>query len=91
MLSFLKLSFWKKKTRFLLLLAVSGVLKSKETAQDSVSFGVGVYAGSTVFNLTLLWGMCVIFGRKEFAKLPTTGSSVSICLMFKEKLSQLKG
>ncbi|KAH6829132.1 hypothetical protein C2S53_013280 [Perilla frutescens var. hirtella] len=70
---------------------VSGVLKSKESAQESVSFGVGVYAGSTVFNLTIVWGMCVIFGRKKFDKLAATDpSSASLSLMFKEKLSQLK-
>ncbi|KAG8385478.1 hypothetical protein BUALT_Bualt03G0049500 [Buddleja alternifolia] len=62
---------------------VSGVLNSKENAQTKVSFGVGVYAGSTVFNLTLLWGICVIYGRKEL-------SAMSKCFEAKEKLSQLK-
>ncbi|KAL8468162.1 hypothetical protein ACS0TY_031415 [Phlomoides rotata] len=75
----------------MVMVIVSGVLKSKEKAQDSVAFGVGVYAGSTVFNLTFLWGVCVIFGRKELlAKTDTSDSSVSICGKMKEKLSQLK-
>lgn len=65
---------------------------SKEKAQDSVAFGVGAYAGSTVFNLTFLWGVCVIFGRKEpSAKAATSDSSVSISGKLKEKFSQLKG
>ncbi|XP_041994288.1 sodium/calcium exchanger NCL2-like isoform X2 [Salvia splendens] len=67
---------------------VSGILKSKEGAQESVSFGVGVYAGSTVFNLTLVWGMCVIIGRKEF--LVKSGDAYHHS-SFKEKLSELKG
>lgn len=80
------------ETKFIFLHAVSGVLKSKEKAQDSVAFGVGVYAGSTVFNLTFLWGVCVIFGRRELlAKTATSDPSVSICGKLKEKISQLKG
>ena len=76
------------KHGFLLLFSVSGILKSKEGTQDSVSFGVGVYAGSTVFNLTLVWGMCVIIGRKEF--LVKSGDAHHHS-SFKEKLSELKG
>ncbi|KAL2524238.1 sodium/calcium exchanger family protein/calcium-binding EF hand family protein [Abeliophyllum distichum] len=77
----------------LVMVIVSGVLQSKETAQYTVSYGVGVYAGSTVFNLTLLWGMCVIFGRTELSAKSAskqTRSSVSKCLLAKEKLSDLK-
>ncbi|XP_020554049.1 uncharacterized protein LOC105175606 [Sesamum indicum] len=76
----------------MVMVIVSGVLKSKENARVKVSFGVGVYAGSTVFNLTFLWGMCVIFSRKQlFAKSATaTGSSVSNCSVAREKLAVLK-
>ncbi|KAL0442690.1 UNVERIFIED_CONTAM: Sodium/calcium exchanger NCL [Sesamum latifolium] len=76
----------------MVMVIVSGILKSKENARVKVSFGVGVYAGSTVFNLTFLWGMCVIFSRKElFAKSATaTGPSVSNCLVAREKLAVLK-
>ncbi|CAI9760167.1 unnamed protein product [Fraxinus pennsylvanica] len=76
----------------LVMVIVSGVLQNKETAQSKVSFGVGVYAGSTVFNLTVMWGMCVIFGRTELSAKSTskqTSSSVSKCLLAKEKLSDL--
>ncbi|XP_057764340.1 sodium/calcium exchanger NCL-like [Salvia miltiorrhiza] len=70
---------------------VSGVLKSKESAQESVSSGVGVYAGSTVFNLTIVWGMCVIFGRKEFlADKSAAAHHHSSAWLFKQKISQLK-
>lgn len=61
----------------------SGVRMSKESAQESVSFGVGVYAGSTVFNLTLVWGMCVIVGRNELFANAVATDQISV-------LSQLK-
>ncbi|KAK4485288.1 hypothetical protein RD792_007921 [Penstemon davidsonii] len=64
--------------------AVSGVLKSKENAQVKVSFGVGVYAGSTVFNLTLLWGMCVIFGRKDFSAKPASSNGYGLIAKLKD-------
>ncbi|PIN24276.1 Calmodulin and related proteins (EF-Hand superfamily) [Handroanthus impetiginosus] len=76
----------------MVMLIVSGVLKTKAGAQVQVSFGVGLYAGSTVFNLTLLWGMCVILGRKTLfpRTTSTNGSSVSNCAIAKKKLAQLK-
>ncbi|CAL5345102.1 unnamed protein product [Camellia sinensis] len=43
---------------------ISGL--TEDDAQSRVSVAVGMYAGSTVFCLTLQWGMCVIFGRKGF-------------------------
>ncbi|GMP74443.1 hypothetical protein CsSME_00031861 [Camellia sinensis var. sinensis] len=45
-------------------LNISGL--TEDDAQSRVSVAVGMYAGSTVFCLTLQWGMCVIFGRKGF-------------------------
>ncbi|KAL0442688.1 UNVERIFIED_CONTAM: Sodium/calcium exchanger NCL1 [Sesamum latifolium] len=45
----------------MMLMIVSGVFSSKENAQSQVSLGVGIYAGMTVFSLTLQWGVCVIF------------------------------
>ncbi|KAL3820380.1 hypothetical protein ACJIZ3_006285 [Penstemon smallii] len=63
---------------------VSGVLKTKENAQVQVSFGVGVYAGSTVFNLTLLWGMCVIFGRKDFFAKPASSNGYGLIAKLKD-------
>ncbi|KAG8053008.1 hypothetical protein GUJ93_ZPchr0001g32606 [Zizania palustris] len=46
-----------------LLVLVSGLSGSKETAQSQVLIGMGLLAGSTVFLLTLLWGTCVIVGK----------------------------
>ncbi|XP_058100674.1 sodium/calcium exchanger NCL1-like [Magnolia sinica] len=46
-----------------LLILVSGLSGSKETAQHQVLIGMGLLAGSTVMLLTLLWGSCVIVGK----------------------------
>ncbi|XP_022892397.1 sodium/calcium exchanger NCL2-like isoform X2 [Olea europaea var. sylvestris] len=48
----------------LVMVIVSGILQSKETAQSKVSFGVGVYTGSTVFNLTVMWDTGVTIDKK---------------------------
>ncbi|KAK4440019.1 Sodium/calcium exchanger NCL1 [Sesamum alatum] len=71
---------------------VSGVFSSKENAQSQVSLGVGIYAGMTVFSLTLQWGICVIFGRRELTDKSKehTEASRSNCLPAKEKLIILK-
>ncbi|PIN05807.1 Calmodulin and related proteins (EF-Hand superfamily) [Handroanthus impetiginosus] len=77
------------------LVIVSGVFGSKENAQSQVSGGVGTYAGTTVFSLTVQWGICVIFGRtnlpsksKEYPQAPH--SNDSYCLPAREKLMELK-
>ncbi|KQK03282.1 sodium/calcium exchanger NCL1 [Brachypodium distachyon] len=46
-----------------LLVLVSGLSGTKETAQSQVLIGMGLLAGSTVFLLTLLWGTCVVVGK----------------------------
>ncbi|XXG66742.1 hypothetical protein AAC387_Pa06g0257 [Persea americana] len=46
-----------------LLILVSGLSGSKETAQKQVLIGMGLLAGSTVMLLTLLWGSCVVVGK----------------------------
>ncbi|KAF6155971.1 hypothetical protein GIB67_039302 [Kingdonia uniflora] len=46
-----------------LLIFVSGISGSKETAQSQVLVGMGLLAGSTVMLLTVLWGSCVIVGK----------------------------
>ncbi|KAG2594918.1 sodium/calcium exchanger NCL1-like [Panicum virgatum] len=46
-----------------LLVLVSGLSGSKETAQSQVLIGMGLLAGSTVFLITLLWGTCVVVGK----------------------------
>ncbi|KAI8552492.1 hypothetical protein RHMOL_Rhmol06G0270700 [Rhododendron molle] len=71
-----------------MLILVSGLSGTTETAQSQVSFGMGLLAGSTIFNLTLLWGMFVIVGKcdiqdsiavdgKDTKGLSLTGSGVT--------------
>ncbi|XP_055800502.1 sodium/calcium exchanger NCL-like [Solanum dulcamara] len=50
----------------------SGLLVSKEKAQVSVSSALGSNVGSSVLNLTVLWGICVILARQN-----TSGNSNS--------------
>ncbi|GFQ05346.1 hypothetical protein PHJA_002678700 [Phtheirospermum japonicum] len=78
----------------MMLMIVSGVFSSKENAQSQVSLGVGIYAGITVFSLTVHWGICVIFGRRDLMNKSKENSdqaaSTSNCLAAKEKLIILK-
>ncbi|KAK7401787.1 hypothetical protein VNO78_13556 [Psophocarpus tetragonolobus] len=46
-----------------MLILVSGLSGSVETAQSQVSVGMGLLAGSTVLLLTIIWGTCVIVGK----------------------------
>ncbi|KAG5546159.1 hypothetical protein RHGRI_018365 [Rhododendron griersonianum] len=50
-----------------LILLASGILNSKETAQEYVYTGVGLLAGSTILLLTVLWGTCVIVASTNFS------------------------
>ncbi|XP_059669955.1 sodium/calcium exchanger NCL1-like isoform X1 [Cornus florida] len=74
---------------------ISGLSKNKESAQSSMVMGVGMLAGRSVFRLTLQWGACVIFGRKEIQSKSSTSQdsqpSTSKCLLVEEKLSHLTG
>jgi Ca2+/Na+ antiporter len=51
-----------------LLILVSGLSGSKETAQSQVLIGMGLLAGSTVMLLTLLWGTCIIVGKSDLSE-----------------------
>ncbi|XP_057795925.1 sodium/calcium exchanger NCL-like [Salvia miltiorrhiza] len=46
-----------------LLILVSGLSGTPETAQSQVSVGMGLLAGSTVMLLTTAWGTCIIVGK----------------------------
>ena len=48
-------------------ISASGLLNTKEIAQEYVSTGVGLLAGSSIFLLTILWGTCVIVSRQDFS------------------------
>ncbi|CAM8957655.1 unnamed protein product [Rhodiola kirilowii] len=46
-----------------MLILVSGLSGSKETAQSQVSVGMGLLAGSTIMLITIIWGSSVIVGK----------------------------
>ncbi|XVE80050.1 hypothetical protein DITRI_Ditri14bG0107900 [Diplodiscus trichospermus] len=46
-----------------MLILVSGLSGTAETAQSQVSVGMGLLAGSTVMLITVIWGSCVVVGR----------------------------
>ncbi|EYU44997.1 hypothetical protein ABFS82_13G068800 [Erythranthe guttata] len=46
-----------------MLILVSGLSGSVETAQSQVSVGMGLLAGSTVMLITVIWGTCIIVGK----------------------------
>nr|XP_043626785.1 sodium/calcium exchanger NCL-like [Erigeron canadensis] len=46
-----------------MLILVSGLSGTPEIAQDQVSVGMGLLAGSTVMLLTVIWGSCIILGK----------------------------
>ncbi|XXG77508.1 hypothetical protein AAC387_Pa08g1650 [Persea americana] len=58
-----------------LLILVSGLSGSKETAQQQVLIGMGLLAGSTVMLLTLLWGSCVVVGKCDLLENSTSVDS----------------
>ncbi|CAI9783713.1 unnamed protein product [Fraxinus pennsylvanica] len=90
----------------MMMMIITGVFGSKENAQSLVSLGVGIYAGITVFTLTLQWGICLILGAKkpedksktsEHSESTTESetsehseSQTSCCLQVKEKFNELK-
>lgn len=63
-----------------LILLASGLLNTREVAQESVSTGVGLLAGTSILLLTLLWGTCVIAGSIQSSK-PTIYNTSSSRLL----------
>ncbi|KAI7747319.1 hypothetical protein M8C21_033950, partial [Ambrosia artemisiifolia] len=49
-----------------LILLATGLSCDQEKAQEYVVTGAGLLAGSSVLLLTLLWGTCFLFSRKQF-------------------------
>ncbi|XP_044479219.1 sodium/calcium exchanger NCL-like [Mangifera indica] len=45
------------------LILVSGLSGTKESAQSQVLVGMGFLAGSTVMLLTVVWGSCIVVGK----------------------------
>ncbi|CAO2833334.1 unnamed protein product [Amaranthus hypochondriacus] len=46
-----------------MLIMVSGLSGSTAVAQEQVSVGMGLLAGSTVMLLTVIWGSCIVIGK----------------------------
>lgn len=67
--------------------AASGLLVTREKAQVSVSSALGSNVGSSVLNLTVLWGICVILGRQNTSTNSNSAESSTSTL----KLEDLKG
>lgn len=63
-----------------LILLASGLLNTREVAQEYVSTGVGLLAGTSIFLLTMLWGTCVIVGSVQSSK-PTISNTSSSRLL----------
>ncbi|MQM20107.1 hypothetical protein Taro_053121 [Colocasia esculenta] len=51
-----------------ILILVSGLSGSRETAQQQVLIGMGLLAGSTIMLLTVLWGSCVVIGKCDLSE-----------------------
>ncbi|CAA2981627.1 sodium calcium exchanger NCL2-like [Olea europaea subsp. europaea] len=63
-----------------LILLASGLLSSKDVAEECVLTGVGLLAGSTILLLSLLWGTCVILANQDYSnQLKPNPSSTSKC------------
>ncbi|KAL6991160.1 hypothetical protein U1Q18_009279 [Sarracenia purpurea var. burkii] len=84
----------------IVLVLISGLSQSTAAAQSMVASAVGVYSGTTVFCITLQWGICVFFGRNKFSNPPSlpdssssspSGPSISQPLIAEEKTSILTG
>ncbi|KAI3739923.1 hypothetical protein L2E82_30336 [Cichorium intybus] len=79
----------------IVIVIVSGVLATASDAQNQVAFGVGMYAGSTVITLTLIWGFRIILSRDKLRGKESNPESehhqdsTAKCLPLKQKLSIL--
>ncbi|XP_015576901.2 sodium/calcium exchanger NCL2 [Ricinus communis] len=76
------------------LILASGLAQNREDARARIENGAGLLAGSTVFCLTLQWGICVLLGRRKIAQEsePNQESKAPTkrCLMVKQRFSRLK-
>ncbi|KAI3739930.1 hypothetical protein L2E82_30344 [Cichorium intybus] len=79
----------------IVIVIVSGVLATASDAQNQVAFGVGMYAGSTIISLTLIWGFRIILSRDKLRGKELTPESEhqpdssAKCFPLKQKLSVL--
>nr|XP_043630247.1 sodium/calcium exchanger NCL-like [Erigeron canadensis] len=57
-----------------IILLVTGLTTSEEKAQEYAVTGAGMLAGSSILLLSILWGACFFFSRKEFYVEPQDNS-----------------
>ncbi|KAK6229350.1 hypothetical protein SCA6_018301 [Theobroma cacao] len=50
-----------------LILLASGLMNTKEVAQEYAYTGVGLLAGSSILLLTIIWGTCLIVGSHDLS------------------------
>ncbi|XWS10959.1 hypothetical protein CRYUN_Cryun38cG0043100 [Craigia yunnanensis] len=62
-----------------LILLASGLMNTKEVAQEYAYTGVGLLAGSSILLLTIIWGTCLIVGSQDLY----SGAQYSILYQFK--------
>ncbi|KDP21053.1 hypothetical protein JCGZ_21524 [Jatropha curcas] len=75
----------------IVLVLASGLAQNKEAAQARIENGAGTLAGSTVFYLTLQWGICVVLGRTKVTKeSPQSTSTTTGFSLVKKRLSIFK-
>ncbi|XVE50149.1 hypothetical protein DITRI_Ditri01bG0138700 [Diplodiscus trichospermus] len=65
-----------------LILLASGLMNTKEVAQEYAYTGVGLLAGSSILLLTIVWGTCLIvasqdvYNGAQYSIIPTNSNSI---------------
>ncbi|KAJ0102105.1 hypothetical protein Patl1_04774 [Pistacia atlantica] len=55
-----------------MLILASGLFETKEIAQSQISVGMGLLAGSSILLTTLVWGSCVVIGKRNNTRFSLT-------------------
>jgi len=74
---------------FACLFSVTGLSSDKESAQEYASTGVGLLAGSSILLLTVVWGTCVIIGKKKLTNHSNSDGLHSSSTRIKKSLTGL--
>lgn len=53
---------------------MTGVTGSTDTIEELATMGMGLFAGSTIMNLTLIWGSVVAFGSHDLSETSANSS-----------------
>ncbi|KAK1426153.1 hypothetical protein QVD17_14822 [Tagetes erecta] len=82
----------------IVLVIVGGIASTELAAQNQVTFGVSMYAGTTLITLTLVWGLSIILNQERLPRKPETApvqqhhdeSSTKCLPLINHKLAILK-